>query len=156
MKVLFRVDSSVYIGTGHVVRCIVLANALKQQGHCISFAWRGQRGDLICFIRDKGYKVHELAIPVRWQVPLNNADYTAWLQIPWQQDADSLIQKVDTVDVLIVDHYGLNADWERYIKNALNCKIIAIDDLVRDHEADMIIDQTYDNLNGYGEPRRNS
>jgi len=143
LKIIFRVDSSVYIGTGHVMRCLVLANALTKQGNVVSFASRGQPGDLIGFIRNKGYEVHELAKPALCRVPINNADYEAWLQVPWQQDADSLIQQIDTADVLIVDHYGLNADWERYVKKSLGCKVIVIDDLVRDHDADMIIDQTH-------------
>jgi UDP-2,4-diacetamido-2,4,6-trideoxy-beta-L-altropyranose hydrolase len=142
MNIFIRADASIYIGSGHIMRCLVLAIVLKEQGHTVSFASRPQKGDLVEFVRNKGFEVNELVTPAHWQTPQNSADYAAWLQVPWQEDAESLIQQVDNVDLLIVDHYGLNADWELVVKNNLSCKIFAIDDLVRKHQADLILDQT--------------
>jgi len=142
MKVVIRTDASRHIGSGHIMRCLVLAEALKEQGHTVSFASRPQQGDLVEFVRNKEFKVYELVTPTQWQTPQNSADYAAWLQVPWQKDAESLIQQVDNVDLLIVDHYSLNANWEIFVKNKLTCKVFAIDDLVRKHQADLILDQT--------------
>jgi UDP-2,4-diacetamido-2,4,6-trideoxy-beta-L-altropyranose hydrolase len=142
MKVVIRTDASILIGSGHIMRCLVLAEALKEQGDMVSFASRPQKGDLIEFVRKKGFKVYELVTPTHWQTPRNSADYAAWLQVPWQKDVESLIQQVDNIDLLIVDHYGLNADWELFAKNKLKCKLFAIDDLVRKHRSDLILDQT--------------
>jgi len=142
MNVVIRTDASRHIGSGHVMRCLVLAEVLKEQGHTVSFASRPQQGDLVEFVRNKGFKVYELVTPHYWQIPLNSADYAAWLQVTWQEDAKSLIEQVDNVDLLIVDHYGLNANWELFVKDKLLCKVFAIDDLVRKHQADLILDQT--------------
>jgi UDP-2,4-diacetamido-2,4,6-trideoxy-beta-L-altropyranose hydrolase len=142
MNVIVRTDASRHIGSGHVMRCLVLAEALQEQGHTVSFASRPQQGDLVEFVRNKGFKVYELVPPHFWQTPVNSADYTAWLQVTWQEDAKSLVEQVDNVDLLIVDHYGLNSDWELLVKNELRCKVFAIDDLVRKHQADLILDQT--------------
>tara|TARA_B110000196_G_scaffold317426_1_gene330553 strand:- start:259 stop:1776 length:1518 start_codon:yes stop_codon:yes gene_type:complete len=142
MNVVIRTDASIHIGSGHIMRCLVLAEVLKEQGHIVSFASRPQQGDLVEFVRNKGFKVYELVPPHYWQAPVNSADYAAWLQVTWQEDAKGLIEQVDNVDLLIVDHYGLNANWELFVKNKLLCKLFAIDDLVRIHQADLILDQT--------------
>lgn len=142
MNVVIRADASIHIGSGHIMRCLVLAHALKELGHTISFSSRPQQGDLIDFVRKRGFKVHELGTPVYWQTPVDSSDYVAWLQVPWQEDAVSLIKQIDDVDLLIVDHYSLNADWELLVKNSLSCKVFVIDDLVRKHHADLILDQT--------------
>jgi UDP-2,4-diacetamido-2,4,6-trideoxy-beta-L-altropyranose hydrolase len=142
VNIVIRADASVYIGSGHVMRCLVLAKALVKQGYEVSFYTRPQAGDLINLIQKSGFEVNELSVPEYWKKPSHNADYEAWLQVPWQDDADSLIQQVNNVDLLIVDHYGLNESWEKYVKSRLSCKIFAIDDIVRKHDADLILDQT--------------
>ncbi len=142
MNIVIRVDASIHIGNGHVMRCLVLATGLKTIGHDVVFYSRPQQGDLINFIRKKGFTVIELATPIDWLIPQDSADYDAWLQVPWKEDAEDLVEKSDHVDLLIVDHYGLNANWELFVKNKLSCKIFAIDDLVRTHNAELILDQT--------------
>ena len=142
MNIVIRTDASVHIGSGHVMRCLVLAQGLTTQGHQVSFACRPQRGDLVAFIENKGFCVYKLAPPKTELIPTSNADYGAWLQVPWQQDADNLLTLVAAADLVIVDHYALNANWQQRIQQALHCKIMVIDDLVRSHHADLILDQT--------------
>lgn len=142
MKIVFRADSSIHIGSGHIMRCLVLASMLKEQGHQVSFASRPQQGDLVDFVRNKGFEVKELVVPTSWITPKNSADYAAWLQVPWQVDLDSFVAEFNHVDLVVVDHYGITADWEEHCKTHLQCKVFAIDDLLRPHNADMILDQT--------------
>ena len=40
MKIGFRVDASYQIGTGHVVRCLALAQALSTKGGQVTFICR--------------------------------------------------------------------------------------------------------------------
>ncbi|MEZ8887943.1 UDP-2,4-diacetamido-2,4,6-trideoxy-beta-L-altropyranose hydrolase [Vibrio sp. 10N.247.311.14] len=142
MKIVFRADSSIHIGSGHIMRCLVLASMLREHGHQISFACRPQQGDLLDFVRSKGFEVKELIVPSEWSTPKSSADYEAWLQVPWKVDVDSFVSTFDSVDLVIVDHYGINAEWEEHCKTQLQCKVFATDDLLRPHNADMILDQT--------------
>jgi UDP-2,4-diacetamido-2,4,6-trideoxy-beta-L-altropyranose hydrolase len=142
MKVVFRVDASVHIGSGHIMRCLVLAEELSSRGHSINFATRPQKGDFIEYIKSKGFPIIELVRPYVYSSPSSSSDYTSWLQIPWFEDAQDCISKIGKTDLLIIDHYGLNKDWEIYMENALNCKVMVIDDLVRPHKCSLMLDQT--------------
>jgi UDP-2,4-diacetamido-2,4,6-trideoxy-beta-L-altropyranose hydrolase len=142
MDIVIRTDSSVHIGLGHVMRCLVLARELKNNGHNIEFVTRPQHGDSIDYIRREGFLVHELPQPKECLTPRNTSDYAAWLQVPVELDAEQFVSLVKGADVVIVDHYALGAVWQKEVKNRLNCKIVVIDDLVRKHDADLIIDQT--------------
>ena len=144
--IIIRADASLHIGSGHVMRCLVLTNALRNLGHQVSFVCRPQRGDLISWLRSKGIEV--LALPaVADVVPKHSADYVAWLQVPWRDDADDVRALIKNnpypdVDLVIVDHYSLNKDWQRQVRASLRCQLVVIDDLVREHDADVIVDQT--------------
>ncbi|MGI2065022.1 UDP-2,4-diacetamido-2,4,6-trideoxy-beta-L-altropyranose hydrolase [Shewanella sp. MF08487] len=152
MNIVIRADAAVQIGSGHIMRCLVLAKELTNQGYSVSFACRRQPGDLIGLIQRRGLSVVELASPVINEVNLTpnvavesnaEADYAAsWLGVSWQQDADSLLAQIKDVDLLIVDHYGINIEWEQYVRNVLDCKLFIIDDLLRLHAADLLLDQT--------------
>lgn len=137
-----RADASSHIGSGHIMRCLVLADRLKLDGHKVVFATRPQNGDLVTFIKQRGFSIYELQQPADWLVPTSTADYAAWLQVSECDDAQECATAFDSPDLVITDHYGIGAQWHKVVKEAYNCKIIAIDDLVRDHAADLIIDQT--------------
>lgn len=142
MKFIIRADASRWIGSGHIMRCLVLADGLKATGHQVIFVCRPQAGDLIDLVTARGHQLialPELATPI---TPVNSADYSAWLQVPWQQDAAEVLTCVTQAAWVVVDHYGLNAAWEQQIKQRLNCQLLAIDDLVRPHAAELILDQT--------------
>lgn len=142
MKIIFRVDASVWIGSGHVMRCIVLADELKRIGYHILFACLPQEGDMCQFIEQQGYEVIYLSRPEIGLTPLNSSDYSAWLQRSIKDDAQELIGYLDGVSWVICDHYALDKEWQQLIKRNSNVRIIAIDDLAREHVAEIVIDQT--------------
>ena len=142
MKIVVRVDASQHIGSGHVMRCLVLAQALKFSGHYVIFATREQESNLNAFISNKGFQLINLVQPRGWQTPSNTADYLAWLQVSERQDCQDFISKVEKVDLVIVDHYGINKFWHEQVKNQLGCALMVIDDLVREHSATIVLDQT--------------
>ena len=98
MNIVIRSDASLHIGSGHIMRCLVLAEKLKTQGHLVSFASRPQQGDLIQFVEKKGFHVYLLNKPKQWKTPKNSSDYAASLQVSWQDDAQSFIQQIEDVD----------------------------------------------------------
>ena len=142
MNIVIRTDSSVHIGSGHVMRNLVLAKELERLGHKVSFASRPQEGDSIDYIKQQGFAVHELAGLDERLIPKSSDDYIAWLQVPIQTDIAQFCSIIKSIDLVVVDHYALGAEWQEEIKSHYDCKIVAIDDLVREHRADIVIDQT--------------
>ncbi|WP_057915695.1 UDP-2,4-diacetamido-2,4,6-trideoxy-beta-L-altropyranose hydrolase [Peribacillus muralis] len=145
MNVFIRVDASIDIGIGHVMRCLTLAQKLREQGNMVSFICREHTGHLCDFIEINGYKV--LRLPAS-QVNLKITNYTKhskWLGVPLSVDATqtkNLLRK-GFVDLLIVDHYAINEVWEGSLREVVN-KILIIDDLAdRKHDCDVLIDQNY-------------
>lgn len=129
------------IGSGHVMRCLVLAEALRDNNHSVTFVCREQEGDLIDYIRSQSIDVLPL-LQLSQPIPLkHSADYEAWLQVPWQVDVKDFIEQVDDADLVITDHYALDMRWEKTVKNHLGCAILVIDDLNREHQCELIIDQ---------------
>ncbi|MDQ0125876.1 UDP-2,4-diacetamido-2,4,6-trideoxy-beta-L-altropyranose hydrolase [Pseudomonas lini] len=154
MKVIFRADASLQIGTGHVMRCLTLADALTANGAECTFICREHVGNLIEHIKHKGYRVYTLPyasfeqtnLPIGHKEPTNRSlAHAAWLGATQKQDAAECTKVVEEMqpDWLVVDHYGLDAEWE----TALQChyrKLMVIDDLAdRPHISDLLLDQTF-------------
>ena len=149
-KVFFRTDSSLLIGTGHVMRCLTLANELQEQGCEVRFICRNHPGNLNDLIRNKGFQVFELPQPTEAFEETNTeslprAEYAKWLGVSWQRDAAETISLLgdQKPDWLIVDHYALDKSWETALRPKAE-KIMVIDDLAdREHDCDLLLDQNY-------------
>jgi UDP-2,4-diacetamido-2,4,6-trideoxy-beta-L-altropyranose hydrolase len=153
MKIVFRVDASLQIGTGHVMRCLTLGTALKEKGAKVEFICRKHKGHLIDFIQAKGFKVHELAIQENGLEmskyssfdTKNILNHAHWLGATQHQDAEAceVILKKLSPDWLIVDHYGIDETWQIKLKNYCK-KLMVIDDLGdRKQICDLLLDQNY-------------
>jgi UDP-2,4-diacetamido-2,4,6-trideoxy-beta-L-altropyranose hydrolase len=69
--------------------------------------------------------------------------HAAWLGADWAQDAEQTKLGLHGIapDWLIVDHYGIDARWERALRPYVG-KIMVIDDLAdREHDCDLLLDQ---------------
>ncbi len=141
MRVTIRADASVSIGSGHVMRCLTLARQLKDEGAEVEFASRLLDGNLCDFIESCGFVVHRLPDSVG-----SGSAHKKWtaFAVDWQRDADEMNLAVKLVqDWLVVDHYGLDANWERRMR-ACAKRILVIDDLAnRSHDCEMLLDQNY-------------
>ena len=143
MNILIRVDSSNAIGSGHVMRCLTLADALREKGCTCQFVCRNHPGNLSDLIREKGYTVSLLKL-LEFQFEAY-PQHAAWVGADWQTDARQTAALISTQeplpDWLVVDHYGLDARWETSLRPAVG-RIFVIDDLAdRPHDCDCLLDQ---------------
>ena len=140
MRAVFRADASLAIGTGHVMRCLTLAGALREQGVDCAFVCREHPGHL----RDA---VERLGFPVTMLSPAEGAagpsPYAHWLGASQAQDARDTLQAMAgrQPDWVVVDHYALDAQWESQVRAGCG-RLLAIDDLAdRPHDCDLLLDQ---------------
>lgn len=144
MQITFRADASIQIGTGHVMRCLTLAHALREEGAHCTFICRPHSGHLLDMIAQHGH--HAVALPngrtTTHHMPADLA-HAAWLGTDWQTDAQQTSKALgnDSVDWLVVDHYALDHRWEHALRT--HCQnLMVIDDLAdRRHDCDVLLDQ---------------
>jgi UDP-2,4-diacetamido-2,4,6-trideoxy-beta-L-altropyranose hydrolase len=140
--VIFRVDASARIGTGHVMRCLALAGELGRSGVASRFVCRAHQGNMAAKIRSQG---HEVVLLPDGKVA-EGPGYASWLGADWETDADETAIEVAAVQPLwlIADHYAVDARWERRVREATGVKLMIIDGLAnREHDCDLLLDQTY-------------
>lgn len=143
MNVAFRVDASLELGLGHVMRSLTLADALRATGASVTFVTRGGDGSGVSLVERRGYDLIELA-PVayaheRLAAPLDE-------EIAASLDAFTAI---GPLDLLIIDQYALGAEYERAMRTATR-RIVAIDDLAnRIHACDVLLDQNMSALDAH-------
>ncbi len=148
MNIAFRVDASAIIGTGHLMRCLTLADALSQRGAQIQFISRYLPEYLQDMLLDKGYEFRMFKSPANEQI--DNLAHSHWLGTTQQSDADEALQILSdrTWEWLVVDHYALDARWESALRQIVR-RILVIDDIAdRQHDCDILLDQNfYANMN---------
>lgn len=116
MKIAVRADASPGLGLGHAKRCVSLAQALRDRGAEVRF-----------FSRDMGLDPHTWTDPAGFGVQV--------MDIEARSDAfaDALHFVASAArfepEWVIVDHYGLGADWHDAVRDRLGCRLAAIDDL---------------------------
>lgn len=145
MKIIFRADASTQIGTGHIMRCLTLADVFRENGGECQFVCRELGGCLIEYISSRGYKVHTLTKPDSGNAYEADLAHAAWLGVAWQTDVAQTRQAISSeiVDWLVVDHYALDHRWETALR-PLCKRIMVIDDLAdRRHNCDILLDQNY-------------
>jgi len=134
MNVFIRVDASDIIGSGHVMRCLTIAEHLKKNKIKVIFLSRELKGNLCRYIKDKGYEVHCLSL-------IGNEKFN------WEEDSNLLIDIIKGYKgpkSIIVDHYLIDSKWESKIRPYVS-RVMVIDDLAnRKHDTDILLDQ---NLN---------
>lgn len=137
MKAVFRCDASLKMGTGHVMRCLSLADTLQRHGATCQFICRTHPGHLFDLIASQGYAVHALAH--------ETAD-ASWLGASQEAETQACLALLAELrpDWLIVDHYALDASWEAAMHPHCG-RLMVIDDLAdRIHHCDLLLDQTLD------------
>ena len=139
MKFVFRTDASLSIGNGHVMRCLSLAQALRAHGGACVFVCTSDVGNLNALVSSHGFAVCSLPV-----FPNETRTCSEQLLSLWREDALATIQALQTlkpVDWLILDHYGLDQQWEQELRPHVG-QLMVIDDLAnRAHACDILLDQ---------------
>ncbi|WPB87457.1 UDP-2,4-diacetamido-2,4,6-trideoxy-beta-L-altropyranose hydrolase [Sediminicoccus rosea] len=125
MKLVFRADASRVIGSGHVMRCLSLAQELRRRGAAVQFICADQPGAIPHIIRAQGFEC---------------------TMIPDDPAGDPVATlaaiSAERADWLVVDHYGRDRAYERAIRPAVR-HLMVIDDLAdRSHDCDVLLDAT--------------
>lgn len=74
---------------------------------------------------------------------------STWLGENFKTDAQKTIPFLSKVDLLLVDHYGIDEKWEKIVRRHVR-KLIVVDDLAnRKHDCDVLIDSNDVNADKY-------
>ena len=126
MRVAVRADASPALGGGHIMRCLVLALALREHGAEVVFLSRRETREAVPALT-------QAALPVLTVGSDDPADAIAALTSHWGAKCD----------VLIVDSYALGLETEQQLRRIAD-RIVVLDDLTnRHHDCDLLLDQTY-------------
>jgi UDP-2,4-diacetamido-2,4,6-trideoxy-beta-L-altropyranose hydrolase len=138
MKILLRCDAGRIRGSGHLMRCLTLAEALANQGHESVFVCREEAGEFLKLVRQKNFPLHTL--------PASGGKIiTEEIWSDKRQQEDFLLTRRavsgQNFDWVVADHYALGSAWETSCQSIAK-KIMVIDDLAnRPHDCDLLLDQ---------------
>lgn len=147
--IFIKTDSTLHLGSGHLERCITLSKELKKKGMNINFICRPQNVSMKRRIKNEGFGVKVLpnfknsSKKFDKNIKSNNKFL---LGSDWRVDAHHTIRLIlkDKPKLLIVDHYGINVNWENLVKSSTGVKIMVIDGLAnRRHNCEILLDYTY-------------
>lgn len=127
MNILFRTDSSSIIGTGHIMRDLVLA--LQYRDDNIIFATQELQGNINHKILESGYKIEKVD----------------------SNDIEEVIELIDrlSIDMIVIDSYEIDYNYEKELKEKTGVTIFVLDDTYEKHCCDILL-----NHNIYGNKTR--
>lgn len=113
MKILIRSDSSSTIGLGHIMRDLVFAKSLEGE---VIFACQNLEGNIID------------SIPYEVKILKSN-------------DVDELEKLIKDlhINLLVIDHYGIDVQFEHTIKETTGVEILSFDDTYKPHHCDILL-----------------
>lgn len=118
MNILFRVDSSATIGTGHIMRCLALAKEFEKNS--VIFATQDLQGNINYKIKEAGYEIKLLK---------NNS----------LGELHKLIKQL-SINLIIIDSYNISYKFEQRLKKRNPQRVLMVlDDLYKQHHCDILL-----------------
>lgn len=142
MNIFFRVDASKSIGIGHFMRCLTIANEMRNLGESCFFISRELSQHSIQLLEKNNHDY--LQLPVH-NLPKKTEGNFDWLPISSIHDANETLEILASKEpgVLILDQYGIDKAWTSIVRPATK-KVIIIDDLAnRELDCSLLINPTY-------------
>ncbi|WP_235536931.1 UDP-2,4-diacetamido-2,4,6-trideoxy-beta-L-altropyranose hydrolase [Sphingomonas sp. Root241] len=124
------------------MRCLTLADALREDGGRATFLCREHPGHLGEMVRRRGHSLVMLP-PEPGFAWAETPVHSRWLGASGKRDAAQSIAALGGAlpDWLIVDHYALEREWEETLRPYCR-RLMIIDDLAdRTHDCDLLLDQ---------------
>ena len=117
MNILFRADSSSTIGTGHIMRDLVLAKQFKDDN--IIFATQELKGNINFRIKEASY-----------QIEILNSN-----------EIDEVIKLIKEYNIhrVVIDNYNIDYDYEKKLKEETSVEIFVFDDTYKKHYCDILL-----------------
>lgn len=145
MRIAFRLDASARIGTGHWMRSLTLAKALRARGDEVVFISRDPPAALRAALPD-GIALDVLP-PAHAPRRASAVPHADWLDADVDEDAQQtlrcIVARWGRIDWLVIDHYALDAGWHRAVRAAAGA-LLVMDDLAdRPLDADIVLDETF-------------
>lgn len=124
---LIRADASAAIGTGHVMRCLALAQAWQDAGGQVAFVMAEATPAIEERLRGENMSLHRIDGPPGSEVDCAQLTALARSYRPW---------------FIVVDGYRFGAAFQKALKNKSN-KVLLIDDngLSGSYSADIVLNQ---------------
>lgn len=119
---LIRTDASTTIGTGHVMRMLVLAQQLAARNIAVTFICAELKGHLIAHIKKTDFDV----------ITCPTIEDTTWSET---------ISHPPESTLLIIDHYKLSITYESQMIER-GYRLMAVDDLARAHNSHYLLDSS--------------
>jgi len=144
LSVVFRVDASPIMGSGHFMRCLTLAEELKKNNCIVRFISRALPLHFEKLLLSKGIELGKLAEKSE-DITTNSLDCSHWLRVTQEEDAAETLQLLldKKWDWIIIDHYSIDDQWESKFRKIAR-KVMVIDDLAnRNHDCDILLDQNF-------------
>ena len=125
------------------MRCLALAEHMREQATDVHFVCRQLQGELHRLIEQRGFRCSLLAIDDAIKSENSETGAGADPTLDQASDARQTASQTDTVDWLIVDNYEIDHHWERAMRSTCR-RLLVIDDLAnRWHDCDILLDQTF-------------
>ena len=157
MNIGFRVDATEQMGIGHLMRCVTLAKMLQNNNHTVVFfcgqietAWHNwllnEKLQIVLLYPGIQTRVSPRRPSDLEKGVSHSEQYSKWLAVGQQEDADCLLQQLESLfylDFIVVDHYAIDRVWEVHVASFVG-HVMVIDDLAnRQHACDLLLDPNY-------------
>jgi len=120
---IIRCDASPTLGGGHVMRCLTLADAMAAEGYAVRFACAAGSVEAVPALARSRFETITLVNPL--------------------DPAELLGHLAEDVQVAVIDHYGIDAAYERALRARVET-VVVIDDLAdRPHDCNILVDQNF-------------